>query len=683
MKAREDHPAPEADEPSPSERLLFGGRMRYDMGWARHEAAGAETGLVAVARQVPGMLRLSWRLAARADRPALTVVVAAEIGRAVAAAAALVAVNSVLGVLFGAAGETGQTLRAVLPALLAAGAATGAGALLSALSDWAEGRMTPRIERTVTLTLLERASQVELAALEDADFNRLLESARFGINSVGRMTSQSVRILSTTLSMAATGGVLLSLSPWLLPLLVLIAAPRAWGSVVTARRRRRSVTAWLQHLRASALIAQLLTQTYTAAEIRVHAVGAFLLGHFRQMALASETEQARLAAAAARTTIAASAASGLASVGTFAVLGTLISSGNLTLAAAGTVVVAVRTGAANIGSLLTSVNQLFEEALYVGDLQKLDTEGAALAIPTGGHDLPERPAEIRVEDVTFTYPGRTTPSLDKVSLTIPAGQIVALVGDNGAGKTTVAKVLCGLYPPDSGTVRWDGVDTATASRTQQFASTVLLPQDAFHWPLTLRAIVTAGRPGHHDDEQALADSAQFAGIEKLIADQENGWDTLAAKGFHGGVEFSGGQRQKITTARTHLRATTTGPDGRRPVLVIADEPTSALDPASEVRAFDNLRLLADQGMTVVLVTHRLAATAAADLIYVLHEGRVAEHGSHAELMAREPASRYRTNYLLQASQYDSARDPGPAGTADGQAAVPGQTPRGQDTASRP
>ncbi|MFJ1756464.1 ATP-binding cassette domain-containing protein [Kitasatospora sp. NPDC088134] len=665
MKRRTRPAAVEAAGASPSELLLFGGPMRYDGGFVRHEDAGAQAGLWTVVRQIPGMLRLAWQLAWQADRAALAGVVLAEVGRAGAGALSLVAVNAALGHLLSSAGASGA-LHAVLPSVLVAGAATGAGAVFAVVSSWGADRLSPRIQRTATLALLERAQRVEMASLEDPEFNRLLESARFGINSVHRLTTESVAVLGTLLSMAATGGVLFTLSPVLLPLLVLIAAPRAWGAAVTARRRRNSVMAWLQHLRASQLIAQLLTQTWTAAEIRVHGVGAFLLHHFEQMALASDAEQARLASAGARTKLAAAAASGLAYAATFCLLGVLVSGGHLALAAAGTAVVAVRTGAVNVGGLLSSVNQLFEEALYVGDLQKLATEAEKLAIPAGGADLPERPAAIHVEDVSFTYAGRTAPSLDKVNLVVPTGKIVALVGDNGAGKSTLARLLCGLYRPDSGTIRWDGVDTATANRAQQFASTVLLPQDAFHWPLTLRAIVTAGRPGHHDDARALAAAAEFAGMESLLREQDRGWDTLAARGFEGGVEFSGGQRQRIGTARTHLRATTAGPDGRRPFLVVADEPTSALDPAAEVRAFDNLRRLAEQGATVVLITHRLAACSSADLIYVLKDGRLVEQGTHEQLMAAEPdpdgqrpgAGGYRTAYLLQARQY-AAHLPGP------------------------
>ncbi|KDN81046.1 ATP-binding cassette domain-containing protein [Kitasatospora cheerisanensis] len=666
------HKAGAADGSSPSEQLLFGGPMRYDGGFVRDEAASAQAGLWTVVRQIPGMLRLAWRLAWRADRAALVGVVLAEVGRAGAAALSLVAVNAALGHLFSFAGESGA-LRAVLPAVLAAGAAAGAGAVLAVVSSWGSDRLSPRIQRTATVALLERAQRVEMASLEDPTFNRLLESARFGIQSVHRLTNESVAVLSTLLSMAATGGVLFSLSPVLLPLLVLIAAPRAWGAAVTARRRRNSVMAWLQHMRASQLIAQLLTQTSTAAEIRVHGVGAFLLHHFEQMALASDAEQARLAAAGARTKVAAAAASGLAFVATFGLLGVLVSTGHLALAAAGTAVVAVRTGAANVSGLLSSVNQLFEEALYVGDLQTLAIEAEALAIPAGGTDLPERPDAIHVEDVSFTYAGRTTPSLDKVSLVVPTGKIVALVGDNGAGKSTLARLLCGLYRPDSGTIRWDGVDTATADRAQQFASTVLLPQDFFRWPLTLRAIVTTGRPGHHDDARALTEAAEFAGMEALLQKQDRGWDTLAAKGFEGGVDFSGGQWQRIGTARTYLRTTTAGTDGRRPFLVVADEPTSALDPAAEVRAFDNLRRLAGQGATVLLITHRLAASASADLIYVLKDGRLVAQGTHEELMAaaddEQPAAgSYRAAYLLQAQQY-ATRLPDPRPVADDQGSL--------------
>ncbi|MFB8241670.1 ATP-binding cassette domain-containing protein [Kitasatospora purpeofusca] len=655
MKRRR-HGTVAAGEPSPSEQLLFGGPMRYDGGFVRHEDAGAQAGLWTVARQIPGMLRLAWVLAWRADRTALVGVVLAEVARAAAAALSLVAVNAALGHLFTSA-PAAEALRAVLPAVLVAGAAAAAAAVLAAVSTWGADRLSPRIQRTATVTLLDRAQRVEMAAMEDPAFNRLLESARFGINSVHRLTSESVSVLGTVLSMTATGGVLFTLSPILLPLLVLIAAPRAWGAAVTARRRRNSVMSWLQHLRASQLIAQLLTQTYTAAEIRVHGVGGFLLHHFEQMARASDAEQARLAAAAARTRIAAAAASGLAYAATFGLLGLLASTGHLALAAAGTAVVAVRTGAADVSGLLASVNQLFEEALYVGDLQTLTTEADARAIPTGGTDLPERPDAIHVENVTFTYPGRTTPSLDKVSLIVPTGKIVALVGDNGAGKSTLARLLCGLYQPDSGTIHWDGVDTATADRAQQYASTVLLPQDLFHWPLTLRAIVSPGRPGHHDDASALARAAEFAGMQALLRQQDRGWDTLAAKGFEGGVDFSGGQWQRIGTARTHLRATTTGTDGRRPFLVVADEPTSALDPAAEVRAFDNLRRLADHGTTVLLITHRLAASASADLIYVLKDGRLVEQGTHTDLMTagtdedQPTTGSYKAAYLLQARQY--------------------------------
>ncbi|MEV7783199.1 ABC transporter ATP-binding protein [Kitasatospora sp. NPDC088351] len=648
MKTRPSSPEPEG-EVSDSERFLFGGRLRYDYNFDDHEQTMLKVGFLTIARQIPGMLRTALRLAWQADRTALVAVAVAELGRALATAFGLLATNRALASLF-AVGSADRLLQAALPAVLAVGGASAVSAVLRTVSQWAGGRLEPKTERAATVAYLRRAARVELAALEEPDFSRMLESARFGTAAVRRLISQSIAVLTALLGLVAAGGVLLSLDPVLLPMLVLIAAPKGWGAVRSARRRYGSVMAWLQHHRAASLLAQLITQPHSAAEVRVHAIGPFILGHYTAMAEASEQEQNRLAAATAVTSLLASVLSGLAAAATFALLGWLVHDGHMALAVAGTAVVGIRTGAADITSLVGTVNNLYEEALFVADLERLQREAERRAIPTGGTALPERPDVITLEDVAFTYPGRSTPALSGITLTIPRGRVVALVGDNGSGKTTLAKVLTGLYPPATGRMLWDGVDATAADRDQLFASVAVLEQGFQQWPFTLRANVLIGRPEHGDDPTLLKRAADHADLHPIVEAQDNGWDTLAARGFKGGVQLSGGQWQRIGMARAHHRATTTGPGGRPAHLVIADEPTSALDPKAEIAAFARVRELADRGQAVILITHRLAATADADLIYVLHEGLLAEHGTHAELMA-DPAGRYRASYLLQARQY--------------------------------
>ncbi|MFC8449332.1 ABC transporter ATP-binding protein [Kitasatospora sp. NPDC057223] len=659
MKTRPSEPV--TDEPvtdesvSDSEQFLFGGRLRYDYAFTSHEQTMLRISFLAVARQIPGMLRTALHLAWHADRTALVVIAVAEIGRALAAAFGLLATNRALASLF-ASGSTDQLLRAALPAALAVGGASALSALLGVASAWAGGRLEPKTERAATVAFLRRAARVELASLEDPDFSRLLESARFGTAAVRRLISQSIAVLTALLGLVAAGGVLLTLDPVLMPMLVLIAAPKGWGAVRSARRRYGSMMAWLQHHRASALLAQLITQPHSAPEVRVHAIGPFILGHYTAMAEASEQEQNRLARAAATTSLLASALSGLAAAATFAVLGWLVHDGQMALAVAGTAVVGIRTGATDVTSLVRTANGLYEEALFVADLERLQREAERRAIPTGGATLPHRPDTITLEGVGFTYPGRTTPALTDITLTIPRGKVVALVGDNGSGKSTLVKVLCGLYLPDAGRILWDGADTAGADRDQLFSSVAVLEQDFQRWPFTLRANVLVGRPEHGDDPDLLRGAADYADLHPVVEAQDNGWDTLAARGFQGGVQLSGGQWQRVGAARTHVRALTHGPGGRPTHLVIADEPTSALDAQSEVAAFARIRELADQGLTVILITHRLGATADADLIHVLHEGRLSESGTHSELMA-DPDGGYRAAYLLQAAQF-TAQVPG-------------------------
>lgn len=631
-----------ASEVSESEELLFGGPLRYDMGWNQHRDAFLELDLRAMLTRLPGMLMSSLRLARQADAGAARVVLAAQLVIGVTQAVSLLAVNSVLGRLIGAgAGTIEERLRGAAPALVVMAAVMFLAALLRAASTYATGRLEPKVERVATEMYLERAAAVELAAIEDHAFHKLLDTAQYGASSARRMIMYGTRVVNAMISLIAAAGVLTVLHPALLPLLVTMTVPSAWGALTNARRRYESFHTWVQHARAGHLISSLLTEPEAAPEIRVHGVGPFLLRHFRAMSETAEAEQARLARLAARTGLIAAAWTGLATVATYATLGALLLSGAMALSVAGTAVIAIRTGSASLNTLVLEVNTLHEEALFVGDLERLYVEAAERAIPTGGDTLPEDPREIRFEKVTFSYPGDATrPALDDVSLTLPLGRIIALVGENGSGKTTLVKLLAGLYQPDRGRILWDGVDAARADRHRLAERIAMVAQDFKRWPFTAKVNVAVGRSSAPLTEERLARSVSEAGAEEVVEDLPHGLETLLARNFSGGHELSGGQWQRLGIARAAYRR------GR---ILIVDEPTAALDARAELEVFEKIRALAGSGQTVVLITHRLASVRHADLVHVLDQGRVVESGTPDELLANGGV--YAELYALQADQF--------------------------------
>lgn len=644
MGKRHGRVAPEVSE---SERLLFGGPLRYDMGWNQHRDAFLELDFRAMVRRLPGMLASSFRLARQADPKAARTVLAAETGRGLVQAVSLLAVNSVLGRLIGT-GTIEARLRGAAPALVALATVLLVGTLLRAASTYATGRLEPKVERVATEQYLERAAAVELAAIEDHAFHKLLDTAQYGAGSARRMIMYGTRVVNAVISLIAAAGVLTVLHPALLPLLVTMTLPSAWGALTNARRRYESFHIWVQHARAGHLISGLLTEPAAAPEIRVHGVGPFLLRHFRAMSETAEAEQARLARLAARTGLIAAAWTGLATVATYATLGGLLLSGAMALSVAGTAVIAIRTGSASLDTLVLEINQLHEEALFVGDLQRLYVEASERAIPVGGERLPENPKEIRFENVTFNYPGEATrPALDDVTLALPLGRIVALVGENGSGKTTLVKLLAGLYKPERGRILWDDVDAATADRHQLAERIAMVAQDFKRWPFTARVNVAVGRSSAPLTEERLATSVAEAGAQEVVADLPRGLDTLLARNFSGGHELSGGQWQRLGIARAAYRR------GR---ILIVDEPTAALDARAELEVFEKIRALAGNGQTVVLITHRLASVRHADLVHVLEHGRLVESGTPDELLARGGV--YAELYGLQAEQF-TARLPAP------------------------
>nr|WP_237547339.1 ATP-binding cassette domain-containing protein [Streptomyces sp. SID5476] len=644
------------------------------MGWSQHANAFLELNFRAMVRRLPSLLASSFRLAWQADRWAARTVLASETGRGLAQAVSLLAMNSILARLI-ADGTVEQRLRGAAPALVAIAAVMLVSTLLRAASTYATGRLEPKVERVATELYLERAAAVELSAIEDDGFHKLLDTAKYGAQSARRMISYSAHVVNALISLIAAAGVLTVLHPALLPLLVTMTLPSAWSALTIARRRYTSFHAWVQHARAGYLIGSLLIEPEAAPEIRVHGVGPFLLRHFRSMSETAEAEQARLARLAARTGLYAALWTGLATVATYATLGGLLLAGAMALSVAGTAVIAIRTGSASLDTLVLEVNSLHEEALFVGDMQRLYVEAAKRAIPEGGDALPEDPREIRLENVTFTYPGKAArPALSDVTLTVPLGKIVALVGENGSGKTTLVKLLAGLYTPDQGRIMWDGVDAAGADRRQLAERIAMVAQDFKRWPFTARVNLAIGRPSAPLTEERLAASVAEAGAQDVLEDLPRGLDTLLGRGFSGGHELSGGQWQRLGIARAAYRR------GR---ILIVDEPTAALDARAELEVFEKIRALAGTGQTVVLITHRLASVRHADLVHVLDQGRLVESGTPEELLATGGV--YAELYSLQAEQF-AAKVPAPARvptTAPTTAPVPAPTGASSTKAAAP
>ncbi|NJQ06513.1 ATP-binding cassette domain-containing protein [Streptomyces lonarensis] len=642
-----DDGAPDADAEQPadrvsaSERLLYGGALRYDMGWAAHRDSLLRLTAWDAMRRLPRMLGVCVRLAWQADRRATTMVAVAETLRGVAQAVVLLGVQRVLAALLAPADIT-DGVRDALPALAVMAAAAACGALFGAVTTYADGRLRPQVERLAQEQYLRRALSAEMASIEDHGYHKLLESAQFGAASARNMIGYGTRVIATLISLVAAAGVLTSLHPAMLPLLLLMTVPGTWATLAIARQRYRSYHEWLQHNRAVAELSRMAIREDAASEIRVHGVGPFLLHHFHAMSREHEAEQSRLAQRAAAIGLAAAALGGATALLTYLTLGALLWTGAMAFAAAGAAVVAIRAGTTALDGLVRQINDMHEDALFVQDLQRLVEDGDAHDIPEGGERPPAEPGDITVEGLTFAYPGTAAgPVLRDVSLTVPAGRVTALVGENGSGKSTLVKVICGLYLPQHGTVRWSGVDTSRYDRRQLFARFRLVGQDFFRWPFTAGVNVAIGQPDVPADPARMDRAAEAAGATALVDSLPHRWSTLLSRVYQRGHQLSGGQWQKLGIARAAYRDA--------PVLVV-DEPTAALDAKAEQEVFRRIRALADGGRTVILITHRMASVRDADRVHVLHEGRLVESGTPDDLLAA--GGSYAEMYDLQAAQFD-------------------------------
>jgi ATP-binding cassette subfamily B protein len=510
---------------------------------------------------------------------------------------------------------------------LLAGLAVG-GWLLATISDRANRRFADRAAIVVEEHVARLQSSITtMEHHERPDVLDRIAVLRDHAAALSELYQQLFATLGAITRLAITVGLLVSANPWF-GLLGVVAVPAVLVSTHRADAERRAEEAGAQHDRLAKHLFELGTTPGPAKEIRVFGVQD-KIGYLRRDAWRRRYQP--LAKARWRTAWWQAGAHALFGLALLTAVATVVHQPAtllLVLAAGGRLAQYVANTVQKTHFFRTIWLDVSRRLAWLEDY-------AAAQRDTATQQPPDRlDSGIRLEHVTFRYPGADRNVLDDITVTLPAGATVAIVGENGAGKSTLVKLLCRLYPPTAGRILVDGVDLAAIDpvRWRQRVSGAF--QDFFPFEYTAGESVGVGDLPRIDDPVALELAIDRAGGIPVDPARQLGvtWEN--------GVSLSHGQWQRVALARGFMRL--------EPLLLVLDEPTSALDSATEDALFERYAQAHGAGVTV-LVSHRFATVRMADLILVLDGSRLVECGSHAELMAAD--ARYARLYRLQARAY--------------------------------
>lgn len=569
---------------------------------------------------------------------ALGILRASAAGITVLSAVIVIAeVLAIFGVLFGiralvdaltivdAAALDAGAMREILFVLAATATLVALSVGLSVANSYIRSRQGILVGEHVDGLVQRKATTIDFSFYESPEYFDTLQRAR---QSGSQRPAQIIsRGLAATKNALFLGGALVIIGSieWrIIPALLLVV-----GAVLFIRLKyTRSLFQWVRRRaqleRRADYHDLLMTSEISAKETRIGRLGDRLRGRFvkiRRLVNDTQLEILRRQSRAELLTAALGAAVFAGSIW-FLVLET--AAGRQSVGDLVFFVLVFRRAETSGREFVTSLSQLYDDQLYLSQLFEFLDVRPRIQPPAEPQPVPERIAVgLGMDGVSFRYPGSDGDTLADLSLFLPAGKVVGLVGANGSGKTSVVKLLLRYYDPDRGRITLDGTDIRSFDPESYRARFSTIFQDHVRYAATASENILFGAPDPEPDKSRLERAARQAGLDELLQGLPQGYDTPLSRVFEDGREISIGQWQRVAIARALYP---------RSDIVILDEPTSAIDAQAEARLFEGFRDALD-GRSALLISHRLTSLRHADYIYVLRAGRVVEEGAFRNLVS--------------------------------------------------
>ena len=528
--------------------------------------------------------------------------------------------------------------------LMLLGLAAGAGllgSLLGVISGLVAEDHSNRVTDRVLGTLNRKSVEMDLRYYEDATFHDSLHRAqRDAPYRPTAVLNNMLRLTQAGLLIVGIVGLLVTIH-WLLAVFLFLAVlPSVLVRVRHADRYYKWQKRTSQLDRQVGYLSYLLLQPPTAKEVRLFGLGEVLADRYQELLRRLRRESFDLSKTRGGGDAIAQTVAAVVVFGAFVYIAWRTYQGDLSIGDLVMYFGAVQRGQSAAQGLFSALAGLYEDNLFLTTLEEFMAVEPEITAPPDPEPVPDPIRQgIVFEDVSFHYPGSSRPLLAGIDLEIRPGEVIALVGANGAGKTTIVKLLCRLYDPDAGRITVDGIDLRRFDPVELRREISVVFQDFVHFFLPARDNIWFGDVRLPREGDGVVDAAGTSGADSFLREMRYGYDTVLGPLFSEGEELSIGQWQKVATARAFFR------DAQ---LLVVDEPTSALDALAEAELFEKLRDLV-QGRSTVLISHRFSTVRMADRIYVIDEGKILESGSHEELMLQ--GGKYASLFRLQAAPY--------------------------------